>query len=307
MFIPYPVLVQAAIEAGINPALVEDRCILDDYTDAARLCFGDTTVLVMQSVSDVNCIYAKLKPVGAKKFFVTKQLKADDYPILTGIIEAVTTEKLYSCPWVAHDVVDRLEKENIKSSFTIENASTAVITLDDDPALKVRIVSDGPNMPRHYWYRLVDSKGNAVLKVQGEASLDKLVDSIYSAISEVYKEHQNTTKPESNPDCLLKFGEDADVKNVLFYIYQKLEQYVVKHNLQERFSLSRTSSKEFSVADKLSDKEFTVAIDPFTEGITLYSRALSESNGLYTAVLTTKKTDPYRIFALTSEILGSEG
>lgn len=312
MFVPFPVLVSAAIEAGINPALVEDRRVLEGFVDASRLRFGDTTIEVMQSASDVNCIYAKLKPVGTKMFFVTRLIKADDYHILAGIIRAVTTEKLYSAPWVAYEVAYRLEKEWLNSTFTIEDANTAVIELGKHPALKVRIISSSSNTPTSYWYRLIGSDGKVVMGVEKETNLDTLVEGLCRVISDLYEQHQDktkvaTTKPEPNHDCLLEFGEDADVKEVLFQIHQQIEHHIDKYKLHNRFATYRHSAGEFSVVNNVLGKEYVVAVNPFTEDIALYSKDLSEPKDTYTAVLTTKKTDPYRIFALTSEILDSEG
>lgn len=312
MFTPYPVLVQAAMQAGINPTLVENRGTTDDHTNAAKLYFGDTSILVLQSASDDNCVFAKLKPVGTKMFFVTSLIKADDYHILAGIIRAVTMEKLYSAPWVAYEVVSRLEKEGETCIFDIEDAGSVTITLGAEPALKVRLMSSSCNTPTSYWYRLIDSDGKVVTGVEKETNLNTLVEGLCKAISDLYEQHKSKTKvaakkPEPNRDGLLEFGEDADVKEVLFQIYQQIERDIDKYRMRTRFATYRYSAAEFSVIDNLLVKKYAIAVNPFTEDIVLYSKDLSEANDKYTVVLTAKKTDPYRIFALTSEVLSAEG
>lgn len=311
MFTPYPVLVQAAMQAGINPSLVQDRGTSDDHTNAAKLYFGDTNILVLQSASDDNCVFAKLKPVGTKMFFVTSLIKADDYHILAGIIRAVTMEKLYSAPWVAYEVVSRLEKEGETCIFDIEDAGSVTITLGAEPALKVRLVSSSCNTPTSYWYRLIDSDGKVVTGVEKETNLNTLVEGLCKAISDLYEQHKSKTKvvtkkPEPNHDRLLEFGEDTDVKEALFQIYQQIEKDIDKYRMRTRFATYRYSAAEFSVIDNLLVKKYAIAVNPYTEDIVLYSKDLSEANDKYMAVLAAKKTYPYRLFALTSEVLGAE-
>lgn len=309
MLCAHPTLLQAAMTIGIDPAYVN---IIGSPVESQGSClhFGSVKTEVFQAGNGEKLISATFTPDDMDLSFQTRFMEPD-YSTLANIIEAVVNEKMYSSPWVAYEVVSRLEKEGETCVFDIEDADSVTITLGAEPALKVRLVSSSCNTPTSYWYRLIDSDGKVVTGVEKETNLNTLVEGLCKAISDLYEQHKSKTKaaakkPEPNHDGLLEFGEDADVKEVLFQIHQQIERDIDKYRMHNRFATYRYSAAEFSVIDNLLGKKYAIAVNPFTEDIALYSKDLSEPKDIYTPVIVVNKTDPYRIFALTSEVLGAE-
>ena len=177
MFVSYYTLTQAAAELGIDTRLVKD--VQDHGTyGSAKLSFGGITTEVYHNNNDESKVSAVIKTTIDYTFRIeTDYIKADEYHILASIIDTVTNEKMYSCPWVAYDVKSKLPADVVVSELYLKNKYTAVFVFrfkDEKQSLYLQLVSVDENRPYRYNYAIFNEENSLELAITNGDDLSKV-------------------------------------------------------------------------------------------------------------------------------------
>lgn len=282
-------LVRAARLLDVNPFLV--RCTAP-ATATMRLHDIDIEVTDVVTTNDVvaeftytgNCSYSthgtgasSRSEATATSFSIkTSPLTVDDTAKLKGMIEHVCYKKLYSAPWVARSVINRLPDHiEVRDVLLVSKYAVDVYLAEKSKEnnsgyLMLSIAAANDSDIEHYRYAVCDDEERIIDNLVRETSLEKAISSVTSIVETAFEKWRGQAK------------QPIDPSEVLYGLYQKLMKEASGD--KERFRFERHSLKEFYILDNALDIRYALSLDPFTSSIMVYSQPLNEDSEHYKLV-----------------------
>lgn len=274
----YPLLVRAAALLNINPFSV--KC---SETDMATMRLHGVNIKVT-GVGDTSDVVAEFTYKGNCSFSIkTSPLTVDDAVKLKRMIEQVCYKKLYSVPWVARSVInklpDHIEVQDVLliSKYVVDVYLAEKSKKNDSRYLMLSIADTNDSDIENYRYAVYDAEDRAVGDTVRETSLEKTISSLATNIESAFEKWRSAAKAPIDPT------------EVLYGLYKKLEKDASSD--EKRFRFERHSLKEFYILDNALDIRYALSVDPFTSSIMLYSQPLGENSDRYKLVYMTNYDD----------------
>lgn len=274
----YPLLVRAATLLDVNPFLV--KC---SESGVATMRLHGVNIKVT-GVGDTSDVVAEFTYKGNCSFSIkTSPLTADDAVKLKRMIEQVCYKKLYSVPWVARSVInklpDHIEVQDVLliSKYVVDVYLVEKGKKNDSRYLMLSIADTNDSDIERYSYAVYDAEDRAVGDTVRETSLEKTISSLAATVESAFERWRSAAE------------QPIDPKDVLYELYKKLMEEASSD--KKRFRFERHSLKEFYILDNALGVRYALSLDPFTSSVMVYCQPLNEDSEHYKLVCMVDYTD----------------
>lgn len=282
-------LVRAANLLDVNPFLV--KCSAP-ATATMRLHdidirvsdVGDTDEVVAEFTYTGNCNYSTIgtgassgsKATATSFSIKTSPLTVDDTAKLEGMIAQVCYKKLYSAPWVARSVINKLpEHIEVRDALLVSKYAVDVYLAEksnenNSGFLTLSIAVTNDSDIENYRYAVCDDEERIIDNLVSETSLEKAISSVTTTIEAAFERWRSAARQPTDPS------------DVLYELYKKLMEEASSD--KKRFIFERHSLKEFYILDNALEIRYALSLDPFTSSIMVYCQPLNEDSEHYKLV-----------------------
>lgn len=258
----YSLLLDTAALLKVDTKQVKE----DEKRDcSAILTIEDVKVTVSRDKKSPILSRAKFSYIGSNVFSIKSEPFLSDYAEkLARMIKSVVYKKMYSAPWVAAAVKERLAKKVKKCKVRLENDHVAILTLwptkesKKAKKLQLSIVELGGNDIGSYFYRVNFLDGITIGSVTDVADLDTAINDIVNIAAGAYDRWVKDGDADAEP----KSGYERDMAD----LYQFLKSRY-KNMKDSSLTFTRTSGKSLSISNIRNGDNYYITCDSNTADI----------------------------------------
>lgn len=296
MFNAYSLLLDTAalLKVDTNQVKKDEKC-----NDKAILTIQDIEIAVSRDKKARLLARAKFSYIGSDVFSIKSEPFLSDYAEkLKGMIKAVVYKKMYSAPWVAVAVKERLTKKVEKCKVRLENDHVAILTLwsteesKKAKKLQLSIVELGGNEIGSYFYRVDYMDGPTIGSVIEVAELDTAIKDIADIAEGAYDKWVKEDDTDSEP----KSDYERDMDDLYKFLKSRY-----KNMKDSSLTFTRISGSELSIFNIKNGDNCCINYDSFVGDISVCTNRKYDYRSSYKRF---RLDDPKRFEKVASVVFG---